>query len=99
MKKKSSLAAHFTHIRKRNKSFVTKHFNGQNNTVTRFYGHLVVRAQGRARNLVERSAVFCKDRSEVARLQRPRLPAGGAAPDAQEEQSFRVGRGERVRPS
>ena len=67
--------------------------------MTRFYGHMLARAQGRARNLVERSAVICKDRPEVARLRRPRLPAGGAAPDAPEAQSCRVGREERVRPS
>ena len=83
-------------MRKRNKSFVTKHFNGQNKTVTRFCSHAVVRAQGRARSFVECSPVSCKDGLEVARLQRPRLPAGGAAPCAQEGQSCRVGRGERV---
>ena len=64
-------------MRKRNKSFVTKHFNGQNKTVTRFCSHAVVRAQGRARSFVECSPVSCKDGLEVARLQRPRLPAGG----------------------
>ena len=42
-------APHVTHIRKQNKSFVAKHFNGQNKTVTRFCGHVVVRVQGTRR--------------------------------------------------
>ena len=60
---------------------------------------LLVRAQGTARNFVERSPESCKDGPEVARLQRPRLPAGGAAPCAQEGQSCRVGQGGRAGPT
>ena len=45
LKKKSSLAPHFTHIRKRNRSFVTKHFGRQNKTVSSFCSHVLVRAR------------------------------------------------------
>ena len=71
----------------------------QNKTVTRFCSHVGVRIQGRARNLLDPSPVSFKDRLEVARLQSRRLPAGGAAPDAQKGQSLTVRRGEPVRPS
>ena len=47
----------------------------------------------------ERSPGSCRVRLEGAGLQRPRLPAGGAAPDAREGPSCGVPRRQRVRPS
>ena len=45
---------------------VIKHFNRQNNNITNFCGHVMVRMQGRARNFLECSSASCKDRQEVA---------------------------------
>lgn len=83
----------------RTKSFVTKRFNGAKQNCDQ-----VLQPRGgqdqEDRN-VHRSPAQCpSDRlGEVARLQHRRLPAGGAAPDAQEGQSLTVWRGEPVRPS
>ena len=48
------------------RTFVIKHFNKQNKTVTNFCGPVMVQILGRAKIFLECSPVSCKDRQEVA---------------------------------
>ena len=66
LKNKSSLGSRLHPHQETERICVIKHFKRQNNNVTNFSGHMMVRIQGRSRNFLECSPVSCRDRQQVA---------------------------------